>query len=121
MEIAYAAHTESCTFMLDADGICRWVAASNPSMAHRVKNWEKSQQAASKCVGAQYVASLDVTSRGGLVEMPRVGVPMLFARVDHTTGRVTLVRTGPVVRFEVRGQPRDDYDSGLRPRSVPSA
>jgi hypothetical protein len=64
------------------------------------------------------VASLDVHTKGGLLEMPRVGVPMLFARVDGETGRVTLVRTAPIVRFETRNEARDDWDSGLRERPV---
>ena len=124
MDIAYAALTESCTFMLDAEGICRWVVASNPaSPANKAgaRRWEKSQQAAARCIGAQYVASLDVSTSGGLVDMPRVGVPMLFARVDRN-GRVSLVRTGPVLRFEDRTahgqaqQRQEEYDSGMRER-----
>ena len=118
VEIAYAAHTESCTFMLDANGVCRWVVASNAAAKPQTRQWEKSQQAAARCVGAQYVASLDVHTKGGLLEMPRVGVPMLFARVDAETGRVTLVRTAPIVRFETRNEARDDWDSGLRERPV---
>ena len=126
MDIAYAALTESCTFMLDAEGICRWVVAANPPPATpanraRAKDWEKSQQAAARCIGAQYVASLDVSTSGGLVDMPRVGVPMLFARVDRN-GRVSLVRTGAVLRFEDRSsqeqvqQRLEEYDSGMRER-----
>ena len=102
MDIAYAALTESCTFMLDAEGICRWVVASNSTAPHQKKH----QQVAERCIGAQYVASLDVNTSGGLIEMPRVGVPMLFARVDRN-GRVSLVRTGPVLRFEARTAPAE--------------
>ncbi len=136
MEIAYAAHTESCTFMLDANGVCRWVVATSSgvrSAQARSPRWEKSQQAAERCIGAQYVASLDVSTKGGLLEMPRVGVPMLFARVDPTTGRVTLVRTAPILRFETKdeepqGQQQeqqeaeqrcDASDSGMRHRPDP--
>ena len=125
MEIAYAAHTESCTFMLDANGVCRWVVASNASAQPQSKAWEKSQQAAARCVGAQYVASLDVTTKGGLLEMPREGIPMLFARVDPATGRVTLVRTAAILRFEIKNAEaetsevpvaEDTHDSGMRER-----
>ena len=118
MDIAYAAHTESCTFMLDAEGICRWVVASNPASPHKARHWEKSQQAAARCIGAQYVASLDISVAGGLVNTPVVGVPMLFARVDEN-GRVSLVRTGPVLRFEDRTAGEEQaYDSGMRERPV---
>ncbi len=120
MEIAYAAHTESCTFMLDANGVCRWVVATKAGAQQpHSRQWEKSQHAAARCVGAQYVASLDVQTRGGLLEMPRVGVPMLFARVDPQTARVTLVRTAAILRFETRNEARDDWDSGLRERPQP--
>jgi hypothetical protein len=104
--------------MLDADGICRWVTAATPPTPHKQKHWEKSQQAAARCIGAQYVASIDSSAKGGLVELPRVGIPMLFARADPQTGRISLVRTGTLVRFETRAhqQPSRDgsWDSGLR-------
>ena len=58
-------------------------------------------QNASQCVGAQYVATLDPEVPGCLVELPKVGSPMLFARVDGN-GRVSLVRTGNVVAFEMK-------------------
>ena len=93
IEISYAAHTSSCTFLLDDQGICRRIV-----MAPKGKRRESSRTAA-KCVGAQYVASLDGSAAGGLVEMPRVGAAMLFARVDEQ-GRVSLVRTGVLVSFE---------------------
>ena len=54
---------------------------------------------ADRCVGAQYVASLDGSAAGGLIEMPRVGAAMLFARTDDR-GRISLVRTGIVTSFE---------------------
>lgn len=93
MDITYAAHTSSCTFLLDSEGICRRIV-----LKPRGKRREASRTAA-RCVGAQYVASLDGSAAGGLVEMPRVGAAMLFARVDER-GRVSLVRTGVVTAFE---------------------
>jgi hypothetical protein len=95
IDISYAAHTASCTFLLDADGICRRIV-----MAPKGKRRESSRTA-SRCVGAQYVASLDGVAAGGLVEMPRVGAAMLFARVGEN-GRVSLVRTGALIRFETK-------------------
>lgn len=93
IDITYAAHTASCTFLLDSEGICRRIV-----MKPKGKRREASRTA-SRCVGAQYVASLDGSAAGGLVEMPRVGAAMLFARVDER-GRVSLVRTGVVTAFE---------------------
>lgn len=100
-DITYAAHTATCTFLLDAEGICRRIVVLPGS-----KRREASKNA-SRCIGAQYVATLDPTVPGCLVEMPKIGTPMLFARVD-TRGRVALVRTGPITSFETRRS--DDPD-----------
>jgi hypothetical protein len=93
--IAYAAHTSTCTFLLDADGFCRRVVT-------RTKNGKESR-IARRCLGAQYVASLDLLAEGGLVEMPTPGAFMLFARIDD--GRVTLVKTAPLERFDNVDEP----------------
>jgi hypothetical protein len=92
IDITYAAHTASCTFLLDAEGICRRIVIPP-------KGKRSASRTAARCVGAQYVASLDGSAAGGLVEMPRVGAAMLFARVDER-GRVSLVRTAVVTSFE---------------------
>lgn len=97
-DILYAAHTATCTFLLDAEGICRRIVPVHPS-AMTGKRPSESVRAAARCVGAQYVASLDANVTGMLAEMPRVGAPMLFARSD-SRGRISLVRTGSVTRFE---------------------
>lgn len=94
-DITYAAHTATCTFLLDAEGICRRIV-----MLPGSKRRDASKNAA-RCIGAQYVATLDPTVPGCLVEMPKIGTPMLFARVD-ARGRVALVRTGPVTSFETK-------------------
>lgn len=111
-EITYAAHTASCTFLLDEEGICRRIV-----MAPKGKRRESSRTAA-RCVGAQYVASLDAGAAGGLVEMPRVGAAMLFARVDER-GRVSLVRTGTVTSFEAKQAPDPFVDSASVETSAP--
>src|SRR5687767_5219840 len=95
MDIAYAAYTDSCVFMLDDDGICRWVV-SRGSKASR-----KTIENAQRCIGAQYVASLDLDCDGGLVSMPKPGSPMLFAFMAEN-GRILLLRSGAVVKFEDR-------------------
>lgn len=94
-DITYAAHTASCTFLLDSNGICRRIVMTPGS-----KRREASKNAA-RCVGAQYVATLDAHVPGCLVELPKVGAPMLFARIDEN-GRIALVRTGAVTAFETK-------------------
>lgn len=112
IQITYAAHTASCTFLLDAEGICRRIV-----MKPKGKRRESSRTA-SRCVGAQYVASLDGSAAGGLVEMPRVGASMLFARVDER-GRISLVRTGVVTAFESQAAEDPFVDSGTVQTSAP--
>ncbi len=101
MEISYAAYTESATFMLDEKGICLWVAPS-PSSQGTGEMW-RGREAADRCVGAQYVASIDMDVQGGLVELPKIGAPLIFAAVDET-GRVSLLRSGPLLRFEAKSR-----------------
>jgi hypothetical protein len=101
--VAYAATTEGCTFLLDGNGVCRRVLlrherrAADATLGGRTRT-----QAARRCIGAQYVASIDVRAEGGLVPMPRLGAPMLFAYTDDD-GRLAVVRTGPLARFETMG------------------
>lgn len=83
MDVAYAAHTESGTFMLDERGVCRWAVTETDQ----------------RIVGAQFVATLDLSSEQGLAALPKVGAPMLFAAVD-ASGHITLLRTGPLLRWE---------------------
>jgi hypothetical protein len=97
MEIAYVAHTEACTFLLDGDGICRsFVAGAQAS--------EATLSTAQRCVGAQYIASLDRDAEGPLIHDPKVGTRLVFAVVKDN-GRVALVRSGPLVRFEALEEP----------------
>lgn len=95
MDIVYAAHTESGTFMLDGTGICRWAVAPPGKTQAKVPE---------RIVGSQYVATLDVDAPGALVALPKPGCPMLFASTDEH-GHVTLVRTPPVLRFEDKRTP----------------
>lgn len=105
MEIVYAAYTETGTFMLDERGVCRWAVAP-PGKTHAT--------VPEKIVGAQYVATLDIGAAGGLVDLPRIGCPMLFASVDET-GRVQLVRTQAVTRFEDKRNPERSLGSKSGP------
>lgn len=89
MAVVYSAHTEACTLMLDENGVCEWAA---PTGRGRVPE---------RIVGAQFVASLDVSTPGALVGEPREGVPMLFAATDEE-GRISLIRTSNLVRWDDR-------------------
>lgn len=107
-EITYAAHTASCTFLLDADGICRRIIPIESSRRGSSSS-KREARSATRCVGAQYVASLDPSVTGMLADMPRIGAAMLFARVDER-GRISLVRTGAVTHFE-RHEEEHPFDS----------
>lgn len=105
MPFAYAATTEGCTFLLDEDGVCLRVLLSHERRSARdtTLGGRTRAQAARRCVGAQYVASIDVRVDGALVPMPRVGAPMLFAYTGED-GRIAVVRTGRLVKFETLGR-----------------
>ena len=94
MELAYEAFTETCTFGLDEAGVCVRVTA--------LPGASKAMLAiAGRCLGAQYVASLDAAVEGLLSQLPKPGTRLLFARTEDT-GRIVLVRSGPLQRFEAR-------------------
>lgn len=107
--IAYAAHTATCTFLLDAEGFCRRVMTRNKH--------HKESRVARRCLGAQYVASLDLRSEAGLVEMPTPGAAMIFARIDD--GRVALVKTAPLERFDERDEAPPSRPSSAVPVADP--
>ena len=112
IDILYAAHTASCTFLLDSEGVCRRIVLAPQGR-------RSASRTAGRCVGAQYVASLDGRAAGGLVEMPRPGAAMLFARID-SRGRVSLVRTGVVTSFESKAVEEDPFvDPGTVETSAP--
>jgi hypothetical protein len=96
MIIHYVAQTRDHLLMLDEDGVCIDVHRRQIDRDGRVS------EGAAHCLGAQYVAALDASEPGFLREMPTLGVPMLFAKVGPT-GKISVVRTGPLERFDVRG------------------
>jgi hypothetical protein len=91
MHVAYVARTQSSTLFLDADGVCLRVESHGRVPA--------TTDGAHRCVGAQYVASMDLTAAGGLAPLPKVGAPLLFGAVG-SNGKIYIVRTGPLVHFE---------------------
>jgi hypothetical protein len=112
-DIQYAAHTATCTFLLDSEGICRRIVMV-PGAATGSPRGRETARAASRCIGAQYVASLDAAAPGLLTDMPKIGTSMLFARTDDR-GKISLVRTGHVTRFE-----RHTEDPFTQPEDRPS-
>jgi hypothetical protein len=95
VDLAYVAHSSRCALLLDSEGICRWVV---PKVDPDDPEASQVIGAARRCVGAQYVATLDPEAEGLLCHEPRVSKTMLFATVIR--GRVALVRFGPLVSFE---------------------
>jgi hypothetical protein len=109
MAIAYSASTAAATFLLDEQGICRRVLlkrASSNDQGNATLGGRSRSAAAKLVVGAQYVASIDTRVEGGLVPMPRPGAAMLFAYADES-GRLAVVRTAPLVKFETVAEPDD--------------
>ncbi|MBM4375679.1 MAG: hypothetical protein FJ095_11390 [Deltaproteobacteria bacterium] len=102
-DLAYAVHTATCTYLLDGDGVCRWIVSPQGVPPSHV------QQA----VGAQFVACLDLTEPGGLVGELHVGAMALMARYDGD--RMVLLRTAEITHVDDRRGPSDD-DATVRAR-----
>lgn len=83
--------TDGCEYVLDDEGICRQVTGGNE-----------------RCVGAQYVASLDPDADGFLSAEPKPGTYALF--VGRGTGlRMALLKTAQLISVEwqdVAGEPQ---------------
>jgi hypothetical protein len=107
MPIAYSATTDGATFLLDEFGVCRRVLLKHVHREKHTMGGRTRSQAARAIVGAQYVASIDTTVFGGLVPMPKPGAAMLFAYMGDD-GRLAVVRTGPLVKFETLARPLAD-------------
>jgi hypothetical protein len=90
-DIAYAVHTRTCSFMLDDGGICRWILSSTGMVPPHIK----------QCIGAQFVACLDLTLDGGLAGELLLGAAALFVKRD-ASGRMQLLRTGMIFQVETR-------------------
>ena len=109
MQLAYVAHSERCALLLDGDGICRWFVPKVDD--------ESVVAAAKRCIGAQFVATLDPEATGLLGHDPSVGKSILLARVDD--GRVSLVRFGPLVQFDTLGGVVDREAPEAPPSELP--
>lgn len=65
-----------------------------------------------QCIGAQFVACLDLTQEGGLAGELLLGAAALFVKHDADTGRSQLLRTGMIFQVETR-------DGALAPELAP--
>jgi hypothetical protein len=91
-DVTYAVHTNNCTYLLDDDGVCRWVMSPTGAIPPDGQ----------RCVGAQFVACLDLRVVGGLVGELLIGGSILFVRQDEDTGRFVLLRTGAIENVEFK-------------------
>jgi len=105
--MAYAVHTATCTYLLDDDGVCRWVVSPQGLVPAHVQ----------QCIGAQFVACLDVSVDGGLVGELQVGARALFVR--HGSEGMMLMRTGPIQHVDDRRE--DKSSGGAHPSRPPPA
>lgn len=99
IDAAYAAYTDACIFYLDENGVCVRVILTRRAPDDLTLGGRTRARAADRCIGAQYVASIVSGAVGSLVSMPETGAPMLFAYLG-ADGRIGVIRTGPLVRFE---------------------
>lgn len=91
--MAYAVHTETCTYLLDDDGVCRWIVSQRGVVPAHVQ----------QCIGAQFVACLDMEVVGGLLGTLSVGARALF--VKNTGQQMILLRTGRIEHVDDRRAP----------------
>ena len=91
-EVAYAVHTKTCTYLLDEQGVCHWIISPTGMVPADIR----------QCIGAQFVACLDLTQQGGLAGELLIGAAALFVKRDPTTGRSQLLRTGMIFQVETK-------------------
>lgn len=95
-DVVYAMHTKSCTFLLDATGICKWIVSRTGMVPVEIR----------RCVGAQFMACLHPDLEGGLAGELVIGAAALFVKNDASTGRFMLMRSGTIQSVEERGASR---------------
>lgn len=91
-EVAYAVHTRTCTYLLDDGGVCHWIISPTGMIPVDIR----------QCIGAQFVACLDLTQAGGLAGEILIGAAALFVKRDAESGRQLLLRTGMIFQVETR-------------------
>ena len=115
MEIAYTAHTETCTLLLDAEGICRSVLAASNAPSLRIGRPKRIPASAEKCIGAQYVATLDLRDPGGMAPACPSRGRRCSSRGSTRTGASRSFAAPRSSRFEA-GAPEVAVESGVHAR-----
>ncbi len=95
-KVAYAVHTRTCTFLLDAEGLCHWIISRTGVLPPEIRG----------CVGAQFVACLHPELAGSLAGELVIGAAGLFVKLDAETGKFMLMRSGTILHVEQRGAVR---------------
>jgi hypothetical protein len=90
---AYAVHTRTCTFLLDAEGICRWIVSRTGMVPPEIR----------RSVGAQFVACIHPDLDGLLAGELVIGAAALFVKREPQGERFELMRSGTIVHIELRG------------------
>lgn len=93
-EMAYAVHTHTCTYLLDDAGVCRWIVAARGAVPSHIQ----------RCIGAQFVACLDLAHEGGLIGELCAGARALF--VGRGADHMLLLRTGEILSVDDRRDPQ---------------
>ncbi len=101
-ELTYALHTATCSYLLDESGVCRRIASVNGLIPKHIR----------QCIGAQFVACLDLETPGGLIGELRAGTMALF--VKQSGDHMSLLRTSGISRV-------DDWRKSTATRIVTSA
>jgi hypothetical protein len=102
-KVVYAVHTRSCTFLLDAEGLCHWIVSRTGVLPPDVRG----------CVGAQFVACLHPELPGFLAGELVLGAAALFTKHEEESGRAVLMRSGEIVHVEQRGAARSAHAGAL--------
>ncbi len=102
-EMAYAVHTRTCTYLLDVGGVCRWIVSPQGGVPPHIR----------QCIGAQFVACLDLNVDGGLSGELRVGGRALFVR--SADDKMVLLRTGAIQRVDDRRAAPDEGEPDATP------
>jgi hypothetical protein len=98
----YAVQTATCTYLLDDAGVCRWIQTPPGVLP---------PPGVERCIGAQFVAALDLEVERGLVGELRVGAAALFVREEH--GRLVMLRTLPMLRVDTLVDPSADARAAI--------
>ncbi|MSP24261.1 MAG: hypothetical protein EXR75_03665 [Myxococcales bacterium] len=108
LDLAYAVHTATCTYLLDDGGVCRWIVSPRGVVPTHVL----------RAIGAQFVACIDVAEPGGLVGDLRPGCTALFVLSEET--RMVLLRTAAIDRVDDRRSNESEGPAHAESRPRPS-